>query len=82
MVDQLRQLWRTHQNPKLLFPSPGRGWIYRTFTLSQCMNQSKKPMSESAVQMAYRMARAASGVNIASTNYTLHAPQTPSPTIE
>jgi len=26
MVQQLRGSWKTHQNPKLLFPSPGRGW--------------------------------------------------------
>src|SRR5829696_9161685 len=71
MISELRQWWRTHQNPKLLFPSPGRGWADRTFTLSQCMHRSKEPMSESAVQMAYRMARAASGINPASTTHTL-----------
>ena len=71
MVAELRQWWRTHQNPKLLFPSPGRGWADRTFTLSQTMHQSTGPMSESAVQLAYRLARAASGVNPASTTHTL-----------
>lgn len=71
MIGELRQWWRTHQNPKFLFPSPGRGWADRTFTLSQLMHQSKEPMSESAVQMAYRMARAASGVNPSSTTHTL-----------
>ena len=25
MVEELRTWWRTHQNPKFLFPSPGRG---------------------------------------------------------
>jgi site-specific recombinase XerD len=71
MVQQLRQWWKTHQNPTLLFPSPGRGWADRTFTLSQAMHLSKEPMSESCVQAAYRMARAASGVNPASTTHTL-----------
>ena len=71
MIKELRQWWRTHQNPKFLFPSPGRGWADRTFTLSQLMHQSTEPMSESAVQMAYRMARAASGVNLSSTTHTL-----------
>ncbi len=51
MVEELRQWWRTHQNPRFLFPTPGRGWADRTFT--------------------YRMARAASGVNPASTTHTL-----------
>lgn len=71
MVQQLRQWWRTHQNPRLLFPTPGRGWADRTFTLSQSMHQGTGPMSESCVQAAYRMARAASGVNPGSTTHTL-----------
>ena len=71
MVEELRCWWRTHQNPQWLFPSPGRGWADRTFTLSQAMHQSRGPMSESSVQMAYRLARAASGVNPASTTHTL-----------
>jgi len=71
MVQELRQWWRTHRNPKLLFPSPGRGWADRTYTLSQAMHLSTGPMSESCVQNAYRLARAASGVNPASTTHTL-----------
>jgi site-specific recombinase XerD len=71
MVEELRQWWRTHQNPRFLFPTPGRGWADRTFTLSQSMHQGAGPMSESCVQSAYRMARAASGVNPASTTHTL-----------
>jgi site-specific recombinase XerD len=71
MVEELRTWWRTHQNPKFLFPSPGRGWADRTFSLSQLMHQGTGPMSESCVQSAYRMARAASGVNPASTTHTL-----------
>lgn len=71
MVAQLRDWWKTHQNPKLLFPSPGRGWADRSLSLSQSLHLSSGPMSESCVQAAYRMARAASGVNPASTTHTL-----------
>jgi len=71
MVQELRQWWRTHQNPKFLFPSPGRGWADRTLSLSQSMTRSTAPMSVSSVQMAYRLARAASRVNSASTTHTL-----------
>ena len=71
MVQELRTWWKTHQNPGFLFPSPGRGWADRTFTLSQAMHQHAGPMSESSVQSAYRLARAASGVNAASTTHTL-----------
>jgi site-specific recombinase XerD len=71
MVEELRQWWRTHRNEHWLFPSPGCGWADRTLTLSQLMNQSTTFMSVSSVQMAYRLARAASGVNRLSTTHTL-----------
>jgi len=71
MVGELRVWWRTHRNEKFLFPSPGRGWADRTLTLSQSMGTSTAPMSVSSVQMAYRLARAASGVNDASTTHSL-----------
>src|SRR5207249_7150504 len=71
MVAQLRDRWRTHRNLKFLFPSPGRGWADRTLSLSQSMTHSTSPMSVSSVQMAYRLARAASAVNSASTTHSL-----------
>jgi integrase/recombinase XerD len=71
MVKQLRQWWSTHRNRTFLFPSPGRGWADRSESLSQSMARSTAPMSVSAVQMAYRLARAASGVNSASTTHSL-----------
>ena len=71
MVGQLRQWWCTHRHRTLLFPSPGRGWADRSESLSQSMGRSTGCMSVSAVQMAYRLARAASGVNSASTTHSL-----------
>ena len=71
MIGELRQWWLTHRNPKFLFPSPGRGWADRTLSLSQSMTRSTAPMSVSSVQMAYRLARAASAVNSASTTHSL-----------
>jgi integrase/recombinase XerD len=71
MIAELRDWWRAHRNPRFLFPSPGRGWADRTLSLSQSMTASKAPMSVSSVQMAYRLARAASGVNSASTTHSL-----------
>ena len=70
MVQELRDWWRTHQNRKFLFPTPGRNGD-RTFTLNQSMNLSTTHMGEGCVQDAYRMARAASGINPASTPHTL-----------
>jgi integrase/recombinase XerD len=71
LVQELRDWWRAHRNPKFLFPSPGRGWADRTLSLSQSMSRSAAPMSVNSVQMAYRLARAASGVNSASTTHSL-----------
>jgi len=71
MVEDLRAWWRTHRNPALLFPSPGRGWADRTLTLSQSMHLNTGSMSTSCVQSAYRLARAASGINPGSTTHTL-----------
>jgi site-specific recombinase XerD len=71
MVEELRAWWRAHRNTTWLFPSPGRGWADRTQSLSQSMSRSTAPMSVSSVQMAYRLARAASGVNPASTTHSL-----------
>ena len=71
MIQELRDWWIVHRHPKFLFPSPGRGWADRTLSLSQTMTRSIAPMSVSSVQMAYRLARAASGVNSASTTHSL-----------
>jgi integrase/recombinase XerD len=71
MMQELRDGWRTHRNPRFLFPSPGRGWADRTLSLSQSMTRSTAPMSVSSVQMAYRLARAAAGLDPASTTHTL-----------
>jgi site-specific recombinase XerD len=71
MVEELRRWWTTHRHRTFLFPSPGRGWADRAQSLSQSMGQSPTPMSVSSVQMAYRLARAASGINSASTTHSL-----------
>jgi site-specific recombinase XerD len=71
MIQELRDWWIVHRNQKFLFPSPGRGWADRTLSLSQAMTGSTAPMSVSSVQMAYRLARAASGVNSASITHSL-----------
>lgn len=71
MVRELRDWWCVHRNRSWLFPSPGRGWADRSLTLSQSMAAATAPMSVSSLQMAYRLARAASRVNSASTTHTL-----------
>ena len=50
----LREYWTTHKNPLLLFPALGRG--------GKKGQISKKPMSKSSVQAAFRKARFAAGI--------------------
>lgn len=71
MVRELRLWWLRHQHPKWMFPSPGRGWKDRALTLTQQMHGATTHLSESAVQMAFRLARAQSGINRAATCHTL-----------
>lgn len=71
MVEELRAWWRIHRHPRWLFPSPGRGWKDRSQTLSAQMHAASTHLSESAVQMAFRLARAQSGINSAATCHTL-----------
>jgi len=71
MLEELRGWWRQHRHPRFLFPSPGRGWADRSESLTQSMQRAVEPMSVSSVQMAFRLARAASGVKAQSTVHTL-----------
>jgi integrase/recombinase XerD len=71
IVGELRQWWRTHQNPQFLFPSPGRFWAERSESLCQRMQRSTEPMSVSSVQMAFKLARAQSGISSVATPHTL-----------
>jgi len=71
MVEDLRAFWKTHRHPRWLFPAPGRAWAERGSTLQSRMHQATAPMSVSAVQNTFRLARAQSGINPQSTVHTL-----------
>ena len=71
MVEELRAWWKVHQNHTWLVPSPGRGWAERAHSLSEAMQRASEPMSTSAVQIAFKLARAQSGTNPAATCHTL-----------
>ncbi len=51
----LRQHWKTHRNPGLIFPASGRG--------GKDAALSRTPMAVSSVQGAFRDAKAAAGIN-------------------
>lgn len=71
MVQELRQWWGFHHNPRWLFPSPGRGGTNRRESLSQVMTKATQPMSTASVQTAFQLARAQAAINPCATPHTL-----------
>jgi len=71
MLRELRAFWKTHRHPVWLFPAPGCAWRERATPLSQRLHQANGPMSVSAVQNAFRLARAESGIHPQATVHTL-----------
>jgi len=66
MVSDLRQWWRTHRHPRLLFPA-----LIRALPLTEPPDEPSRPMSVAAVQFAFRLAREAAGINLGATPHTL-----------
>ena len=62
-LELLRQYWKTHRNPLLLFPAEGRN--------HSPLAQATEPMSKSSVQQAFRAALKASGNNKRASVHTL-----------
>lgn len=62
-LELLRQYWKTHRHPALLFPAEGRNHSE--------LSQATEPMSKSSVQQAFRAALKASGNNKRASVHTL-----------
>ncbi len=62
-LELLRQYWKHHRNPVLLFPAEGRE--------HRDLSQATEPMSKSSVQDAFRAALQASGNNKRASVHTL-----------
>lgn len=68
-LQDLEQWWRFHRHPRLLFPAMGRSWkatlqrgvAERDRLQREQMHNAEHPMSDSALQNAWRLALAASG---------------------
>jgi site-specific recombinase XerD len=71
MIAELRAFWKTHRNPVWLFPAPGRPWRERTEDRNKVLGRATTCMSVSAVQNAFRLARAESGIHPQSCVHTL-----------
>jgi site-specific recombinase XerD len=68
LVEELRAWWRTHRNPKLVFPAPPRA---QGPVVARPLSQTTEPMSIASVQEVFRLARVASGIHPAATTPTL-----------
>ena len=79
LLPELRAYWATHRHPRFLFPAAGRDWrVHRRATaeaqaaaLAAQQHRAERPMSESSVQNAFRLALAASGVAKPASVHTL-----------
>ena len=71
MIDELRLFWKTHRNKVWLFPAPGRPWRERSEDRNAVLGRATNPMSVSAVQNAFRLARAQSGIHPEACVHTL-----------
>lgn len=69
VLEELRKWWRTHQNPKLVFPCPGSG--KRGPVVAKPMKETLVTMSAASVQQVFRLAQRASGINPQATPHTL-----------
>ena len=68
MLEELRAWWRTHRNPKVLFPARPTTIVARH---RQPASQTTESMSEAAVQQVFRLARAATGIHPKACPHTL-----------
>lgn len=71
MIEELRHFWKTHRNKVWLFPAPGRPWRERSEDRNAVLGRATTFMSVSAVQNAFRLARAESGIHPQSCVHTL-----------
>jgi integrase/recombinase XerD len=70
MLHELRGFWRTHRNPRWLFPSVGRGWREKP----QCrarLARVDEPMGAGSVQHCMKIARAAAKLPKGTCTHTL-----------
>jgi site-specific recombinase XerD len=71
MLADLRRFWRRHRHPRWLFPGLQCAWKAGKEEFAARARRATGPMSESAVQNAFRLALAQSGLKKAATPHTL-----------
>lgn len=79
ILPMLRAYWKTHRHPRFIFPAAGRDWRVnhratmadQAAALAAAQARATAPMSESSVQIAFKLALAASGVAKPASPHTL-----------
>ncbi len=71
MIQRLREYWCLHRHPRWVFPSPGRNWRFDSRQLNARLREAEGHLSVSAVQLAFRMARAQAGIRTEACVHTL-----------
>ena len=71
LLQELRAFWKTHRNPQWLFPGPGCAWRERAVERGAPRAAAGTHLSVSAVQNAFRLARAESGIHPQACVHTL-----------
>jgi site-specific recombinase XerD len=69
MLEELRGWWRTHRNPKLIFPAPASAKA--GVVVQHPRSRTLVAMSVASVQEVFRLARQTSGVHPRATSHTL-----------
>jgi len=70
MLAELRAFWKTHRNPRWLFPSVGRGWRDKPESVAK-LARVDEPMGHGSVQHCLQLARAAAQLPETTTPHTL-----------
>jgi site-specific recombinase XerD len=68
LLTMLREFWKSHRHPRLLFPGVSNAWRERG---TQGPRRTEAPMSESSVQHTMRLAVAQAGLPRGVTPHTL-----------
>ena len=70
MLHELRRFWRTHRNPRWVFPSVGRGWREKPACRAR-LGTVDEPMGQGSVQHCMKLARAAARLPEGTCTHTL-----------
>jgi len=72
LLRRLRLFWKSHRNPRWLFPGTGRGWKNSGTTLRQALHRCPHAMTKASVWSALKIAKAECGLSRTHDKLTIH----------